>query len=74
MGLNVKLTHADEPLSVKNHRSATGSMDGELGPIRSGGRAMDDERQLRIAYEYLCHLEEARRYWTCVLISICLWR
>ena len=34
----------------------------EYGPERVSGMEMDEQRKQHMAYEYLCHLEEAKVY------------
>ena len=55
---NINYTNSSS--SVKLRLSASSS--DSLSLNRVSAEEMDEKRQQNIAYEYLCHLEEAKKY------------
>ena len=52
-------------LNAMNENSkirTSNSVTENIALLRSSAEEMDERRQQNIAYEYLCHLEEAKKY------------
>ena len=58
-------------LNAMNENSkirTSNSVTENIALLRSSAEEMDERRQQNIAYEYLCHLEEAKKYNIALLI------
>ena len=62
------VTHEPHQLTTQTHRThslystTTGKMRAKMHDSGRTAAELDDARMRTIAYEYLCHLEEARKY------------